>query len=121
MEVNITMSQKEKEEFVEILMSFEHWDAPNSSGYELLGFVENKSEYLDVVNELNEYYEDYRVKDALEKDFLKLVLDTKDERYIKEDGWEDYAITEFFENLEYRAGYRLRHQDENEVYVRTNN
>ena len=87
----------------------------------MLGFVENKSEYLDVVAELSKYYEEYRVKDALEKDFLKLVVDTKKELYIKEDGWEDYAIKEFYENLEYRARYRLRHQDKNDVYVRTNN
>lgn len=126
MEVKITMTQKEKEEFVELLLSPEYWDAPNSSGYQLYHFVKDKSEYLDVVAELSKYYEEYRVKDALEKDFLKLVVDTKDERYIEKeyfegDDYEGDIIKEFYENLESRSYHRLKQQDKNDVYVTTNN
>lgn len=126
MEVKITMTQKEKEEFVELLLSPEYLDAPNSSGYQLYHFVKDKSEYLDVVAELSKYYEEYRVKDALEKDFLKLVVDTKDERYIEKeyfegDDYEGDIIKEFYENLESRSYHRLKQQDKNDVYVTTNN
>lgn len=131
------MEQIKRDEFIKLLYKKCAWDDVLYYAYDLHAIAENSDEYKGIVEELSEKFEDYRVKDALEKDFLKIVSRIKEEdnHYgfdtiktydnsgdsVFED-WREKEIQEIFGELKMDSRNRLRHQEENgDVYVRTNN
>lgn len=131
------MEQTKRDEFIKLLYKKCGWDDVLSYAYDLLDIAENSDEYKGIVEELSRTWEDYRVKDALEKDFLKIVSKIKEEENhrwfdtIKDydnagdsvfEDWRDEEIQEIFEELKMDSRNRLRQQEENgDVYVRTKN
>lgn len=131
------MEQIKRDKFIELLYTKCAWDDVLSYAYDLHAIAENSNEYKGIVEELSEKFEDYRVKDALEKDFLKIVSRIKEEdnKYCFDtiktydnagdsvfEDWREKEIQEIFGELKMDSRNRLRHQEENgDVYVRTKN